>query len=178
MRYCPYCGDELLADKPFCASCGKKIPKELFDEEEEACEKEVEKEECSSSESESQNDNSENNFSENQEEKNEGESVDMSAAFRHIVEENARKRKGKALGFSIAALACAVYSVIPLFGIFMFMPGFVVFTAIGKSNIRAYLDMGYPRKGAVKAACALSTAAIPVGIVFSLISAIYILMLV
>ena len=67
----------------------------------------------------------------------------------------------------------ALFCFTPLVGLYAFLPMFIVFTSLSKKFARTHYSFGHKENGFVKAGRIVSTVAIPVGIVLSVIGLFY-----
>lgn len=98
----------------------------------------------------------------------------------NLVEVKVEERKPHRLKYSIMSFAFGVtglYSALccftPLVGLYICLPMFIVFTSLSKKYARTHYSFGHKANGFVKAGRIVSTVAIPVGIVFSVIGLFY-----
>lgn len=71
--------------------------------------------------------------------------------------------------FGFCSLYFSICSLIPAAGLYVFLPTFIVFTCLAKKFGRKHLNTYHSRNGFVKAGVILSTIAIPVGVVCTII---------
>ena len=155
MKYCGFCGAELQDGHKFCINCGKETVLKEAQVSDTDKVQESPAEACPSTEAEI--------FVATRE---------YGAQASYCQAKRTSKLKYSIMGFAfgVAALFCALYCIIPILNLFMFLPAFIVFTSISKKNTRKHLELGNRKNGFCIAARVVSTVAIPVGCVFSCFS--------
>ena len=148
MKYCGFCGAQLKDEHKFCINCGKSASVEEA-ENEEALQAE---ENC---DSEPINDTKE-------QAKERAEQASCPSGKR----KNRLKYSIMGFAFGVGALLSAIYCVIPVLNLFVFLPAFIVFTSLSKKYAKRHIELGNRENGFYKAAKIVSTVAIPVGCVF------------
>ena len=145
MKYCGFCGMQLKDEHKFCINCGKSASVEEA-ENEEALQAEAPCE-CVA-ETEQINDTTEQ------------------ASCPSGERKNRLKYSIMGFAFGVGALLSAIYCVIPILNLFVFLPAFIVFTSLSKKYAKRHIELGNRENGFYKAAKIISTVAIPVGCVF------------
>ena len=148
MKYCGFCGAQLKDEHKFCINCGKSASVEEAENEEALQAEEI----C---DSEPINDTTE-----------QAEECAEQASCPSGERKNRLKYSIMGFAFGVGALFCAIYCVIPILNLFVFLPAFIVFTALSKKYAKRHIELGNRENGFYKAAKIVSTVAIPVGCVF------------
>ncbi|MBO5378737.1 MAG: zinc ribbon domain-containing protein [Clostridia bacterium] len=149
MKYCGFCGAQLKDEHKFCINCGKSASVEEAENEkaEAPCECVAETEQI-------------NDTTEQAEERAEQTSCPSGKP------KNRLKYSIMGFAFGVGALLFAIYCVIPILNLFVFLPAFIVFTSLSKKYAKRHIELGNRENGFYKAAKIVSTVAIPVGCVF------------
>lgn len=158
MKYCGYCGAKLQDEFKFCSSCGKAVDFEKAEEESAPSESltvECEAEKCERVECE------------------QASSVQSPVVTAVKQEEAQKSKKSQKLknsimgfAFGVGGLLSAIYCLIPLLNLFVFLPAFIVFTVLSKKFLKKHISLGNRENGFYKAGKIVSTVAIPLGCVF------------
>lgn len=148
MKYCGFCGAQLKDEHKFCINCGKSTSVEEAENEEAMQAEEI----C---DSEPINDTKE-------QAKERAEQASCPSGER----KNRLKYSIMGFAFGVGALLSAIYCVIPILNLFVFLPAFIVFTSLSKKYAKRHIELGNRENGFYKAAKIVSTVAIPVGCVF------------
>lgn len=148
MKYCGFCGAQLKDEHKFCINCGKSASVEEAENEEALQTEEI----C---DSEPINDT-----------KEQAEERAEQASCPSCESKNRLKYSIMGFAFGVGALLSAIYCVIPILNLFVFLPAFIVFTALSKKYAKRHIELGNRENGFYKAAKIVSTVAIPVGCVF------------
>ena len=148
MKYCGFCGAQLKDEHKFCINCGKSASVEETENEEALQAEEI----C---DSEPINDTKE-------QAKERAEQASCPSGER----KNRLKYSIMGFAFGVGALLSAIYCVIPILNLFVFLPAFIVFTSLSKKYAKRHIELGNRENGFYKAAKIVSTVAIPVGCVF------------
>ena len=151
MKYCGYCGAKLQDEFKFCSSCGKAV--ELSKTDDEVAQSEPLAVECEA-------------------ENEQSSSAQVNVA---ILEKEAERECKKVprlkysimgFAFGVGGLLSAIYCLIPLLNLFVFLPAFIVLTALSKKFLRKHIALDNRENGFYKAGKVVSTVAIPLGCVF------------
>ncbi len=148
MKYCGFCGAQLKDEHKFCINCGKSASVEEAENEEALQAEEI----C---DSEPINDT-----------KEQAKERAEQASCPSCESKNRLKYSIMGFAFGVGALLSAIYCVIPILNLFVFLPAFIVFTALSKKYAKRHIELGNRENGFYKAAKIVSTVAIPVGCVF------------
>ena len=148
MKYCGFCGAQLKDEHKFCINCGKSASVEEAENEEALQAEEI----C---DSEPINDTKE-------QAKEQAEQASCPSGER----KNRLKYSIMGFAFGVGALLSAIYCVIPILNLFVFLPAFIVFTSLSKKYAKRHIELGNRENGFYKAAKIVSTVAIPIGCVF------------
>lgn len=148
MKYCGFCGAQLKDEHKFCINCGKSASVEEAENEEALQTEEI----C---DSEPINDTEE-----------QAEECAEQASCPSGKRKNRLKYSIMGFAFGVGALLCAIYCVIPILNLFVFLPAFIVFTSLSKKYAKRHIELGNRENGFYKAAKIVSTVAIPIGCVF------------
>ena len=148
MKYCGFCGAQLKDEHKFCINCGKSASVEEAENEKALQAEEI----C---DSEPINDT-----------KEQAEECAEQASCPSCESKNRLKYSIMGFAFGVGALLSAIYCVIPILNLFVFLPAFIVFTALSKKYANRHIELGNRENGFYKAAKIVSTVAIPVGCVF------------
>lgn len=148
MKYCGFCGAQLKDEHKFCINCGKSASVEEAENEEALQAEEI----C---DSEPINDTKE-------QAKERAEQASCPSGER----KNRLKYSIMGFAFGVGALLSAIYCVIPILNLFVFLPAFIVFTSLSKKYAKRHIELGNRENGFYKAAKIVSTVAIPIGCVF------------
>lgn len=152
MKYCGFCGAQLKDEHKFCINCGKSASVEEA-ENEKALQAEAQCE-CVA-ETEQINDTTE-------QAKERAEQASCPSGER----KNRLKYSIMGFAFGVGALFCAIYCMVPILSLFVFLPAFIVFTVLSKKYANRHIELGNRENGFYKAAKIVSTVAIPIGCVF------------
>lgn len=148
MKYCGFCGAQLKDEHKFCINCGKSASVEEAENEEALQAEEI----C---DSEPINDTTE-----------QAKERAEQASCPSCEPKNRLKYSIMGFAFGVGALLSAIYCVIPILNLFVFLPAFIVFTSLSKKYAKRHIELGNRENGFCKAAKIVSTVAIPVGCVF------------
>lgn len=151
MKYCGYCGTKLQDEFKFCSSCGKAV--ELSKTDDEVAQSEPLAVECQA---------------ENKQSSSAQVNVVVAEKEAECEGKRASKLKYSIMGFAfgVGGLLSAIYCLIPLFNLFVFLPAFIVLTALSKKFLRKHIALDNRENGFYKAGKVVSTVAIPLGCVF------------
>ena len=148
MKYCGFCGAQLKDEHKFCINCGKSASVEEAENEEALQAEEI----CDSEPI--------NDTKEQAKERAEQASCPSGEC------KNRLKYSIMGFAFGVGALLSAIYCVIPILNLFVFLPAFIVFTSLSKKYAKRHIELGNRENGFYKAAKIVSTVAIPIGCVF------------